>query len=252
VGKYLVAVEPDMENLLASIRKAIDSDIGDHPPIAAPGSERVSFRGAMRELRVNFSPESSKATSDEIQELRNKINRTRNENPGAEPAKRYPPLPPISSPSSVFAGIMGADKQAKPAAQRAAPEPPSFRTNIAERPAEPFGYEEADYEEPVAYQDETGWPGGADGNLPAVAEAQGYQNYSADPLLSDYAAETANSAFNQLADTVMARALGERSIEDMTHDLLKGMLKTWLDNNLPSLVERMVREEIERVARRGR
>jgi cell pole-organizing protein PopZ len=29
------------------------------------------------------------------------------------------------------------------------------------------------------------------------------------------------------------------------------MLKQWLDENLPSLVERLVREEIERVARRG-
>ena len=50
----------------------------------------------------------------------------------------------------------------------------------------------------------------------------------------------------------MARALGERSIEDMTQDLLKGMLRNWLDAHLPSLVEKLVREEIERVARRGR
>ena len=84
-----------MENLLASIRKAIDSDIGDHPPTAAPGSERMSFRGGKREPRVSFSPEISKATSDEIQELRNKINRTRNENPGVEPAKRHAPAPPL-------------------------------------------------------------------------------------------------------------------------------------------------------------
>jgi hypothetical protein len=38
----------------------------------------------------------------------------------------------------------------------------------------------------------------------------------------------------------------------MTRDLLRGMLKHWLDANLPGLVERLVREEIERVARRGR
>jgi len=30
------------------------------------------------------------------------------------------------------------------------------------------------------------------------------------------------------------------------------MLKQWLDENLPNMVERMVREEIERVARTGR
>jgi cell pole-organizing protein PopZ len=31
--------------------------------------------------------------------------------------------------------------------------------------------------------------------------------------------------------------------------MLRPMLKTWLDNNLPPMVERMVREEIERVSR---
>lgn len=247
-----MAIEPDMENLLASIRKAIDSDIGDHPPIGSPAPERSSFRGAMRELRVDYGVENPKATSDEIQELRNKINRTRNENAGVEPSKRHPPPLPISSPSSVFAGIVGGDKLMKPAAQRLAPEPLGFRSSIAERPAERFDFEEPAYEEPVTYQNEADWSDSDPGNLPAVSDAQGYQDYSVNPLLSDYAADTANSAFNQLADTVMARALGERSIEDMTHDLLKGMLKTWLDNNLPSLVERLVREEIERVARRGR
>ena len=50
----------------------------------------------------------------------------------------------------------------------------------------------------------------------------------------------------------LARAIGEQSIEDMTRDLLKVMLKQWLDEKLPSLVERLVREEIERVARTGR
>lgn len=61
----------------------------------------------------------------------------------------------------------------------------------------------------------------------------------------------ANAAFNQLAETLMARALGDRSIEQMTQDLLRGMLRQWLDDNLPPMVERLVREEIERVARRG-
>ena len=72
------------------------------------------------------------------------------------------------------------------------------------------------------------------------------------PLMSPETINAANSSFNQLADTLMARALGERSIEDMTQDLLKGMLRSWLDAHLPSLVEKLVREEIERVARRGR
>jgi cell pole-organizing protein PopZ len=70
--------------------------------------------------------------------------------------------------------------------------------------------------------------------------------------MSPEPAAAAGVAFNRLADTLLSRAMGERSIEEMTKDLLRGLLKQWLDDNLPSLVERMVREEIERVARRGR
>jgi len=35
----------------------------------------------------------------------------------------------------------------------------------------------------------------------------------------------------------------------MTREILRPMLKAWLDEHLPSLVERLVRAEIQRVAR---
>jgi cell pole-organizing protein PopZ len=35
----------------------------------------------------------------------------------------------------------------------------------------------------------------------------------------------------------------------MTREILRPMIKTWLDEHLPSLVERLVRAEIQRVAR---
>ncbi|MEM9105462.1 MAG: DUF2497 domain-containing protein, partial [Pseudomonadota bacterium] len=41
----------------------------------------------------------------------------------------------------------------------------------------------------------------------------------------------------------------DRSFEQMAEDMLRPMLQQWLDDNLPTLVERLVREEIERVAR---
>ena len=40
-----------------------------------------------------------------------------------------------------------------------------------------------------------------------------------------------------------------RTLEDLVREMLRPMLKTWLDDNLPGLVERLVRAEIERVAR---
>jgi cell pole-organizing protein PopZ len=40
-----------------------------------------------------------------------------------------------------------------------------------------------------------------------------------------------------------------RTLEDLVQDMLRPMLKGWLDENLPGMVERLVRAEIERVAR---
>ena len=46
-------------------------------------------------------------------------------------------------------------------------------------------------------------------------------------------------------------SLPPRSIDDLVTDALRPMLKEWLDESLPALVERLVRAEIERVARHG-
>ena len=43
-----------------------------------------------------------------------------------------------------------------------------------------------------------------------------------------------------------------RTLEDLVQDMLRPMLKSWLDENLPGMVERLVRAEIERVTRGGR
>ena len=71
-------------------------------------------------------------------------------------------------------------------------------------------------------------------------------------MLSGHSAQSVHSAFSKLAESVMTRATSDRSVEEVTRELLRVMLKQWLDENLPAMVERMVREEIERVARSGR
>jgi cell pole-organizing protein PopZ len=73
---------------------------------------------------------------------------------------------------------------------------------------------------------------------------------SGERLLSPAADSAASSAFAALAHTVLAE--NSRTLEDLVHEMLRPMLKTWLDDNLPALVERLVRQEIERVSRGGR
>jgi cell pole-organizing protein PopZ len=66
-------------------------------------------------------------------------------------------------------------------------------------------------------------------------------------LLSVEAGAQVARSFNELA--AVFNGLERRSVEDMAQEMLRPMLHEWLDDNLPTLVERLVREEIERVAR---
>lgn len=43
---------------------------------------------------------------------------------------------------------------------------------------------------------------------------------------------------------------GETSLENLTRELMRPMLAQWLDENLPEIVERLVKDEIARIARK--
>ncbi len=66
-------------------------------------------------------------------------------------------------------------------------------------------------------------------------------------LISNSTSAAVDSAFNSLAHTVLVQ--NARTLEDLVREMLRPMLKSWLDDNLPSIVERIVRAEIERVSR---
>ena len=69
-------------------------------------------------------------------------------------------------------------------------------------------------------------------------------------LISADAGQQVARSFQDLA--VAIDQAERRSYDDIAADLLRPMLQEWLDENLPTLVERLVREEIERVARGNR
>ena len=66
-------------------------------------------------------------------------------------------------------------------------------------------------------------------------------------LMSSATSAAVDSAFNSLAHTVLVQ--NARTLEDLVKEMLQPLLKSWLDDNLPGLVERLVRAEIERVSR---
>src|SRR5688500_14056262 len=85
------------------------------------------------------------------------------------------------------------------------------------------------------------------GSAPRAAISS-QQPYSDDEhLLSDQSDSAVSGAFSALAHTILAQ--NARTLEDLVAEMLQPMLKEWLDDNLPSLVERLVQEEIHRVSR---
>lgn len=231
--------EPRMEDVLASIRRAIDENA--QGPVPA-------------ELRVKFDPPA-------------------NQTARAQRNYDFPAAPTPSSPSQGFAGILGTRREL-----------PETSPRDRYRPLEPTPRQP----EPVVTQNDTasqefyeGYYGGqVEDYAEPEAEPEAYQPPSISPppsltppprylpppaaatpplrqsftqnegLMSEASSEATHAAFNRLADTLTRRALGERQIADVAQDMLKTMLKQWLDDNLPKLVERLVREEIERVVRR--
>lgn len=76
-------------------------------------------------------------------------------------------------------------------------------------------------------------------------------------LLDDSKAQSLRhsfSALQTLSEPGVAPQIvrsGETSLEGLTRDLLRPMLKEWLDNNLPPIVEAMVEREITRITKKG-
>lgn len=66
-------------------------------------------------------------------------------------------------------------------------------------------------------------------------------------IVSPAVSEQVARSFGDLALAIDSSA--RRSFDEIAEDMLRPMLQEWLDDNLPTLVERLVREEIERVAR---
>jgi len=75
-------------------------------------------------------------------------------------------------------------------------------------------------------------------------------------LISEGTAAAAVASLAELAKEAprikvepVAKAPDSKAIEDMTRELLQPLLKSWLDSNLPQIIERVVREEIARLGR---
>ena len=163
-----------------------------------------------------------------------------------EPAPQFhelEPAPQESEPASQFHELEPVPQEPEAATQTHEPDPaPQFHMTE--------NYSDASVEEAA---EQPAMPQPSEQSVPYVApetEQRGAPERGVGErgqLLSSATSAAVDSAFNALAHTVLVQ--NARTLEDLVREMLRPMLKTWLDDNLPGVVERLVRAEIERVAR---
>jgi uncharacterized protein len=76
----------------------------------------------------------------------------------------------------------------------------------------------------------------------------GTQELEGPQLMPSQVNNAVHSTWNVLAQTVLVE--NGRTLQDLVREMLRPMLKAWLDDNLPTLVERLVLVEIEQITGR--
>lgn len=230
-----------MEEILASIRRII-SDEETPPKPAASRPDPVAMAPAPAKPAIVPAPPkpapAAAAPAPRTPDIGKEFDAIFDEavaNVNAQPA----PEPDILD----LTEDMAVDAEEAAIETPRAPEPPVFRTIDAQSDvvfAEQDAREETSFDpEPIAPVAPA--PANTRVAHPGNGAAHGQ------PLLSPSASASVDSAFHSLAQAVMVQ--NGRTLEDIVCDMMRPMLKSWLDDNLPGLVERLVRAEIERVSR---
>lgn len=210
--------EPSMEDILASIRRIIadDQSAGAKPIPSANGVRRVDHPEGDRAVARARTP------YDDVLDLARLV-------PSADRGPAAAPQPAAYSATQLQPDVDRAPHQVEPRDEGSV----GGTTGLRARLPEPATRAQA-HDEDHAMLDHP---------VPALNDDEG-------DLLSPPLGESVMSTFEALAATVVLQ--NTPMLERVMRDLLRPMLKTWLDDNLPGLVERLVRAEIERVARGNR
>lgn len=222
--------EPSMEEILASIRRIISED-GDEDTAAAPEAEAEVMPDAVEEPEAVAEPdpepeaveEPAVAEEEDVLELTDEVQddgTVVNLNTGESVDDEETP--------EEFVEALELDEEEEDVELE--------MVDAVEEPAEP---------EPAPVVQEQ----------PAAEPAEVLAAEAADRLVSEDPAMNSVTSLSALAAAVDTHrravdpSIGPRTIEDLVKDVMRPMIREWLDDNLPSLVERMVGREIERLTR---
>jgi cell pole-organizing protein PopZ len=253
--------EPSMEEILASIRRIIADDEAKPPTAEKPASPAAPAAAAKPEKPAAAAPAAKPPVMNDIPPSAIPAAQAAVAKVAPPPVKPAAPPPPAAAPAPVVSNsqddidalLNGLDEATTPeevrpplpdgdvfeltddmAVAMAAPEPPPPPFHKIE-PEDDLEFAETAASRAV--------------NRQPVFEPPPFETPAAPPqqILSRSTVSAVESAFNSLANTVLSN--NARTLEDLVKEMLRPMLKSWLDDNLPGLVERIVKAEIERVSR---
>lgn len=221
-----ISAEPSMEDILSSIKRII----------AEEGETATAASRARRASRI-LTPQAQAGGfgHDEILELSDPVRASDEEAPVAtdqsavaEPAAEAPPpfLRPVPAPvESILKQRVHLPSSRPALTPLAAPEP------VVEPVADSMPSAPAIDPMPEA---------------PAVDPAPSPR--APDPILSPRAADASRGSLDALSRLVIKpEVAGGDTLEGLVREMLRPMLREWLDSHLPAMVETMVSREIARI-----
>lgn len=234
--------EPSMEEILASIRRIIEDNENGKKQAVEPEPRLPEARAYNSEKTVievdAFRQEPRVAPAVQTADIPR----------AAAPERRAAPQADIPTHS-----IREQQRWSQPAAPEARPaSEPESRRAPEPRPAVVAAMPKPAVAEPEfeARPEPASKPQvQAVAQRPAPRQSEQQVPATRNAMLSEQVERKVAAQFAELSDAFAARS--KKTFDEMAEQMMRPMLQDWLDNNLPMIVERLVREEIERVARGG-
>lgn len=232
--------EPSMEEILASIRRIIEDNETsrkDDKPVATQAANRPLFEAKsslpeeeVGETQVFSGGEQAAVASHAVVQEQIFASGQQAEMPATTEPLREPDF---------LTDVVAFRSVTKPAPLPSEPLPAETQVVEAEpQPEESVAeavlemHEKRESVEPVAE---------------APSEMAPKETPGQAPIVSEQSERKVALAFSELSEAYEASR--KKSLADAAEEMLRPMLREWLDDNLPQLVEKLVREEIERIAR---
>jgi uncharacterized protein len=250
--------EPSMEEILASIRRIIADDEAKPAEAKAPELKAPEVKPAAAEKPASPPPAKPEPLAAKPPAMKDIPPSAIAPKPAAAAPRPAPPPPapePVASNNQDDIDAMLASLDAAtPEADIRPAQPEADVFELTDEMAVPDPQPAASAFHKIEPQDDIEFTENAAAKAlhrqPAYEPPPFESAAAASPaqqILSRSTVSAVESAFNSLASTVLSN--NARTLEDLVKEMLRPMLKSWLDDNLPGMVERIVKAEIERVSR---